>query len=69
MFLAWGILLLVVLSFYLIDKVNTMYKFSVPAEFPKPIPMVSLASWWVRIYWDAMSGLPVQGIDPKLVEI
>ena len=68
MFLAWGILLLVVLSFYLIDKVNTMYKFSVPAEIPKTYSDGLFGELVGKNLWDAMSGLPVQGIDPKLVE-
>jgi len=68
MFMAWGILLLVVLSFYLIDKVNTMYKFSVPAEIPKTYSDGLFGELVGKNLWDAMSGLPVQGIDPKLVE-
>jgi len=68
MFLAWGILLLVVLSFYLIDKVNTMYKFSVPAEIPKTYSDGLFGELVGKNLWDAMSGLPVQGIDPQLVE-
>jgi hypothetical protein len=68
MFLAWGILLVVVLSFYLIDKVNTMYKFSVPAEIPKTYSDGLFGELVGKNLWDAMSGLPVQGIDPKLVE-
>ena len=68
MFLAWGILLVVVLSFYLIDKVNTMYKFSVPAEIPKTYSDGLFGELVGKNLWDAMSGLPVQGIDPQLVE-
>ncbi len=68
MFLAWGILLLVVLSFYLIDKVNTMYRFSVPAEIPKTYSDGLFGELVGKNLWDAMSGLPVQGIDPQLVE-
>ena len=68
LFLAWGILLVVVLSFYLIDKVNTMYRFSVPAEIPKTYSDGLFGELVGKNLWDAMSGLPVQGIDPKLVE-
>ena len=68
MFLAWGILLVVVLSFYLIDKVNTMYRFSVPAEIPKTYSDGLFGELVGKNLWDAMSGLPVQGIDPQLVE-
>ena len=68
MFLAWGILLVVVLSFYLIDKVNTMYRFSVPAEIPKTYSDGLFGELVGKNLWDAMSGLPVQGIDPHLVE-
>ena len=35
LFVAWGVLLLLILSFYLIDKVNTMSKAQVPPEIPK----------------------------------
>ena len=68
LFLAWGILLVVVLSFYLIDKVNTMYRFSVPAEIPKTYSDGLFGELVGKNLWDAMSGLPVQGIEPKLVE-
>ncbi len=68
LFLAWGILLVVVLSFYLIDKVNTMYRFSVPAEIPKTYSDGLFGELVGKNLWDAMSGLPVQGIDPKLVD-
>jgi len=68
LFLAWGILLVLVLSFYLIDKVNTMYRFSVPAEIPKTYSDGLFGELVGKNLWDAMSGLPVQGIDPKLVD-
>ena len=31
LFVAWGVLLLVLLCFYLIDKVNTIYRNQIPA--------------------------------------
>lgn len=34
LFIAWGVLLLVLLSLYLIDKVNTIYRNQVPEELP-----------------------------------
>jgi hypothetical protein len=45
-----------------------MYRFSVPAEIPKTYSDGLFGELVGKNLWDAMSGLPVQGIDPKLVE-
>ncbi len=67
LFVAWGVLLLVLLSFYLIDKVNTLYRSQIPAELPP--------TYWDGLFgelsgkklWDAMSGIPMAGVDPQTV--
>jgi len=68
LFVAWGVLLLLILSFYLIDKVNTMYKAQVPAEIPKTYSDGLFGELVGKTLWDAMSGIPLPGIDPKMVE-
>ena len=68
LFVAWGVLLLLILSFYLIDKVNTMYKAQVPPEIPKTYSDGLFGELVGKTLWDAMSGIPLPGIDTKLVE-
>jgi hypothetical protein len=68
LFFAWGVLLLLILSFYLIDKINTMYRLSVPAEIPKTYSDGLFGELVGKPLWDSMSGMPIPTIDPKLVE-
>jgi hypothetical protein len=68
LFFAWGVLLLLILSFYLIDKINTMYRLSVPAEIPKTYSDGLFGELVGKPLWDAMSGIPIPNIDPKLVD-
>ena len=68
LFVAWGVLLLLILTFYLIDKVNTMYRVQVPAEIPKTYSDGLFGELTGKTLWDAMSGIPLPGIDPKMVD-
>ena len=68
LFVAWGVLLLVVLSFYLIDKVNVIYRKHTGPEIPKTYDDGLFADLSGKTLWDAMSGIPVPGYPPDLVE-
>jgi hypothetical protein len=68
LFVAWGVLLLVVLSFYLIDKINVIYrKYSGP-EIPKTYDDGLFADLSGKTLWDAMSGMPMPGYSADLIE-
>lgn len=68
LFLAWGVLLLVVLVLYLVDKINIMYQRQ-GHETPEPTYSDGLFGELVgKALWDAMSGIPLPGFDPKLVQ-
>ena len=67
LFVAWGVLLLVLLSLYLIDKVNTLYRSQIPAELPPTYSDGLFGELSGKTLWDAMSGLPVPGMDAKTV--
>jgi len=67
LFVAWGVLLLVLLSFYLIDMVNVMYRKQVGPELPKTYDDGLFGELSGKKLWDAMSGLPQAGIDPQLI--
>lgn len=67
LFVAWGVLLLVLLSFYLIDMVNVMYRKHVGPELPKTYDDGLFGELSGKKLWDAMSGLPQAGIDPQLI--
>ncbi len=67
LFVAWGVLLLVLLSFYLIDMVNVMYRKHVGPELPKTYDDGLFGELSGKKLWDAMSGLPQAGVDPQLV--
>lgn len=68
LFVAWGVLLLVVLSFYLIDKVNVIYRKHTGPEIPKTYDDGLFADLSGKSLWDAMSGIPVPGYPADLVE-
>lgn len=67
LFTAWGVLLAVILALYLIDKVNTIYAASVPADKPKIYSDGLFGELQGKTLWDAMSGIPLPGLDLKLV--
>jgi len=67
LFTAWGVLLAVILALYLIDKVNTIYAASVPSEKPKVFSDGLFGELQGKTLWDAMSGIPLPGLDLKLV--
>jgi hypothetical protein len=68
LFVAWGVLLLVVLSFYLIDKVNVIYRKHTGPEIPKTYDDGLFADLSGKTLWDAMSGLPVVGYSADLLQ-
>lgn len=67
LFVAWGVLLLVLLSLYLIDKVNTLYRSQIPAELPPTYSDGLFGELSGKKLWDAMSGIPMAGVDPQTV--
>ena len=68
LFLAWGVLLLVILVLYLVDKINTIYQRQAQ-DAPEPIYSDGLFGELVgKALWDAMSGIPLPGFDPKMVQ-
>jgi hypothetical protein len=68
LFLAWGVLLLVILVLYLVDKINTIYQRQAQ-DAPEPTYSDGLFGELVgKALWDAMSGIPLPGFDPKLVQ-
>jgi hypothetical protein len=74
--ISWVLLLLVILTLYLIDKVNQlarMYEPPVappapPAPEPDPNADVLFAGLEGKKLWDAMNGKKVDGFDPSLVD-
>ena len=68
LFVAWGVLLLVVLSFYLIDKVNVIYRKYTGPEIPKTYDDGLFADLSGKTLWDAMSGIPTPGYSDDLVQ-
>ena len=68
LFLAWGVLLLVILVLYLIDKINIIYQRQAQ-DASEPAYSDGLFGELVgKALWDAMSGIPLPGFDPKLVQ-
>lgn len=67
LFVAWGVLLLVLLSFYLIDKVNSIYRSQIPVELPPTYSDGLFGELSGKKLWDAMSGMPIAGVDPQTV--
>ena len=68
LFLAWGVLLLVILVLYLVDKINIIYQRQ-SQDAPEPAYSDGLFGELVgKALWDAMSGIPLPGFDPKLVQ-
>jgi hypothetical protein len=68
LFLAWGVLLLVILVLYLVDKINIIYQRQ-GQDAAEPVYSDGLFGDLVgKALWDAMSGIPLPGFDPKLVQ-
>ena len=68
LFLAWGVLLLVILVLYLVDKINVIYQRQ-SQDAIEPTYSDGLFGELVgKAWWDAMSGIPLPGFDPKLVQ-
>lgn len=75
---SWVLLLLVILTLYLIDKVNQLAKmYENPANAqpapeapvaPAPPSDILFSGLEGKKLWDAMNGKPVEGFDPNLVE-
>ena len=76
--ISWVLLLLVILTLYLIDKVNQLTRLQQEAlqpPSPEPSPEEEAARHDVlfeRLHgkplWDAMTGRSVEGFEPKLIE-
>ena len=72
---SWILLLLVILTLYLIDKVNHLQQTQVPEPTPMPpLPMpeppsdILFAGLEGKKLWDAMTGKPVDGFDANLID-
>jgi len=67
LFMAWGLLLVFVLVLYVVDKVNVIYSGYASPDLPKTYNDGLFGELSGKTLWDAMSGLPVPGIDAKTV--
>lgn len=72
---SWILLLLVILTLYLIDKVNHIQQNQTPEPEPMPpLPMpepptdILFAGLEGKKLWDAMNGKPVDGFDASLID-
>jgi len=65
---AWGVLLLFVLMLYMIDKFNFVFSSYAQADTPQTYTDGLFGELFGKPLWDAMSGLPIPGIEKKLVE-
>lgn len=72
---SWILLLLVILTLYLIDKVNHIQQNQTPEPEPMPpLPMpepptdILFAGLEGKKLWDAMNGKPVDGFDATLID-
>lgn len=73
--MSWILLLLVILTLYLIDKVNHIQQNQAPEPEPMPpMPMpeppsdILFAGLEGKKLWDAMNGKPVDGFDATLID-
>ena len=66
--IAWGVLLVFVLMLYMIDKLNFVFSGFSQADLPETYTDGLFGELFGKPLWDAMSGLPIPGIDKKLVE-
>ncbi len=67
LFMAWGLLLVFVLVLYVVDKVNVIYQGYAKPEMPQTYNDGLFGELTGKTLWDAMSGLPVPGMDAKTV--
>ena len=67
LFLVWGVLLVFLLVLYIIDKVNVIYQGYSRAELPATYDDGLFGELAGKTLWDAMSGIPLPGVEPKHV--
>lgn len=67
LFLAWGLLLIFVLILYIVDKVNVIYQGYAKPDVPQTYNDGLFGELVGKTLWDAMSGIPVPGVDAKFV--
>lgn len=67
LFLAWGLLLVFVLVLYIVDKVNVIYQGYAKPDLPQTYNDGLFGELVGKTLWDAMSGIPVPGVDTKFV--
>jgi hypothetical protein len=67
LFMAWGLLLVFVLVLYVVDKVNVIYQGYAKPDIPKTFNDGLFGELSGKTLWDAMSGIPVPGMDAKTV--
>ena len=67
LFLVWGVLLVFLLILYVIDKVNVIYQGYSRAEVPATYDDGLFGELAGKTLWDAMSGIPLPGVDAKHV--
>jgi hypothetical protein len=67
LFLVWGVLLVFLLILYVIDKVNVIYQGYSRAELPATYDDGLFGELAGKTLWDAMSGIPLPGVDAKHV--
>ena len=72
--ISWILLILIILTLYLIDKVNHLSKLSSPEkpveaeEDMEPPGDILFAGLEGKRLWDAMNGRPIAGFDAKLID-
>jgi len=67
LFLVWGVLLVFLLVLYVIDKVNVIYQGYSRTEVPATFDDGLFGELAGKTLWDAMSGIPLPGVDAKHV--
>jgi hypothetical protein len=67
LFLVWGVLLVFLLVLYVIDKVNVIYQGYSSPEMPATFDDGLFGELAGKTLWDAMSGIPLPGVEPKHV--
>ena len=67
LFFAWGLLLVFILVLYVIDKVNVIYQSYAKPDMPQTYNDGLFGELSGKSLWDAMSGIPVPGVDAKFV--
>jgi len=67
LFLVWGVLLVILLVLYVIDKVNVIYQGYSSPELPATYDDGLFGELAGKTLWDAMSGIPLPGVDAKHV--